>query len=97
MKTTLTVLLLIVVFAACTTTQVYLPSQSNVNKREPATLTELQQGHDLYTSKCHKCHGLKNPEKFSAEQWTKILEKMGPKAKLNKDQVSLVYKYVVNF
>ena len=95
MKTTIAVILLLV-FAACST-QIYTPTSANVNKHETATLTELQQGHDIFQNKCGKCHRYKKPAKYSAAQWTKILEKMGPKAKLNKDQVSLVYKYVVNF
>ena len=95
MKKTAAIILLLA-FAACTT-KIYLPTDANVNKRETASLADLQQGHDIFKAKCGKCHGYKKPEKYSAGQWTKILQKMGPKAKLDKDQVSLVYKYVVNF
>jgi len=95
MRTTIAIILLFA-FAACST-KIYMPTDANVNKRQTATLADLQQGHDIFKEKCGKCHGYKNPAKYSADQWTKILQKMGPKAKLNQEQISLVYKYVVNF
>jgi len=80
---------------ACTT-QLYTPGESNVNKVETATLAELKQGHDLYLNKCGKCHKLHNPKSRSAAEWKKVLVYMAPKAKLNNDQSSLVYRYLVN-
>jgi len=87
--------LLFVASVACTT-QLYTPSEKNVNKVAPASLAELQQGHDLFQNKCGKCHKLPNPAKHSKDEWTKILAKMAPKAKLSSDQSDLVYKFVVN-
>lgn len=95
MKTTLAIIMLLA-FAACTT-QIYVPSESNVNKRETATLAELQQGHDLFKNNCGSCHKMPKPGNYKPEQWTKILSKMGPKAKLTQEQTAIVYKYVVNF
>jgi len=89
-------IILLLAFVACST-HIYVPSEANVNKVETATLAELQQGHDIFKNSCGKCHKLPKPQAHKAEQWTKILEKMGPKAKLSQEQVSLVYKYVVNF
>lgn len=89
-------ILIVLAFIACSK-QIYTPTEANVNKREPATLAELQQGHDLFVKNCGRCHKLPRPESHSAQQWTKVLDKMGPKAKLDKDQVSLVYKFVVNY
>ena len=80
---------------ACTS-RLYVPASENVNKRETASLAELQQGHELYKNNCGKCHKHVKPDSHNSTQWTKILEKMGPKAKLNKEQIDLVYKYVVN-
>jgi cytochrome c5 len=87
--------LLLVAGVACTT-QLYVPTEANVNKVEPATLADLQQGHDLFQNHCGKCHKLPKPAAHSKDEWTKILSKMAPKAKLTADQSSLVYKYVVN-
>jgi len=97
MKVTLTLILFLAVAVACTTTKVYVPANENVNKREPATLVELQQGHDIFVKSCGKCHKLKKPESRNPQEWTKALLKMGPKAKLSKEQTDLVYKYVVNY
>lgn len=88
-------ILLLALFAACTT-QLYVPSDSNVNKRESASLADLKKGHDLYLNNCGKCHKLFKPDSHTPEKWTKILEVMGPQAKLSNEQVSLVYKYLVN-
>lgn len=87
--------LLFVASVACTT-QIYTPSEMNVNKVEPASLAELQQGHDLFQNNCGKCHKLPKPNKLSNQDWTKILKKMSVKAKLNPDQSDLIYRYLVN-
>lgn len=87
--------LLIVASVACTT-QLYVPSESNVNKVEQASLAELQQGHDLYVNNCGKCHKLPKVGSQSNQQWKKVLEVMVPKAKLNTDQSYLIYRYLVN-
>ena len=87
--------LLLVASVACTT-QLYTPTEANVNKVEPASLAELQQGHDLFKNKCGKCHKLPKPVSHSKDEWVKILGKMAPKAKLDTDQANLVFKYVVN-
>ena len=82
---------------ACTATKIYLPTANNVNKRTTATLAELQQGHDIFSKSCKRCHGLKDPASRTPEQWTKVLDKMAPKAKLTAEQKDLVYKYLVNY
>jgi len=87
--------LVFVASVACTT-QLYVPTEANVNKVEPASLAELQQGHDLYQNHCGKCHKLAKPGSHSRDEWTKILGKMAPKAKISTEQSDLVYKYVVN-
>lgn len=91
------IVIALLVFAsiACTT-QLYTPSKENVNKVEPATLAELQQGRDLFENKCGKCHKIPKPGSHPKEEWGKIMDKMAPKAKLNSEQSSLVFKYVVN-
>jgi len=91
----ISVIILLAVFAACST-KLYVPTDANVGKREPASLAELQQGHQLYLNNCGKCHKIFKPDSHTPEKWTKILEVMGPKAKLSKEQESLVYKYLVN-
>jgi hypothetical protein len=87
--------LLFLAAVACTS-QLYVPTEANVNKVEQATLAELQQGHDLFVNNCGKCHKLPKPGSKSNPQWKKTLEVMIPKAKLNNDQSYLIYRYLVN-
>ncbi len=91
----LLIALLFVAAVACTS-QLYVPTEKNVNKVEQASLTELQQGHDLFVNNCGKCHKLPNPGKHSDVEWKGILNKMAPKAKLDNDQSYLIYRYFVN-
>jgi len=88
--------LLIVVSVACTTTKLYTPAEANVNKVETASLSQLQQGHELYASNCGKCHKLPKIDNRTNESWKKVIGFMAPKAKLNTDQADLIYKYIVN-
>jgi cytochrome c2 len=95
MKATITVILMFVLISC--TTKLYVPSDANVNKRETATLAELQQGHELFSAKCGRCHKLPKPESRVPAQWTKVMEKMAPKAKLTADEKALVFKYLSNY
>jgi mono/diheme cytochrome c family protein len=87
--------LLFVASVACTS-QLYVPNEKNVNKVEPATLVELQQGRELYVNNCGKCHKLHKPGSESPVGWKKVLETMAPKAKLDFDQSYLIFRYLVN-
>jgi mono/diheme cytochrome c family protein len=87
--------ILFVASIACTT-QLYVPNEKNVDKVEPATLVELQQGRDLYLNNCGKCHKLYKPNSQTAVGWKKALEKMAPKAELDFDQSYLIFRYLVN-
>jgi mono/diheme cytochrome c family protein len=87
---------LLFVGAVACTSQLYVPTEKNVNKKEPATLAELQQGHELYLNNCGKCHKLYDPGSRTDVQWKQVLETMAPKAKLNSDQSYLIFRYLVN-
>ena len=95
MKATIAVILMYA-FVSCTT-KLYIPSDANVNKRETASLADLQQGHDIFAAKCERCHKLPKPEKRVPAEWTRVLGKMAIKAKLTPDQKTLVFKYVSNY
>ena len=83
---------------ACSTTKKSASVDNNVNKTEqPAALSaELQQGHDLFTNNCGKCHKLPDPASRNTESWRKMVDIMAPKAKLDQTQADLIYKYLVN-
>ena len=70
----------------------YTPTAANVTST--ATLTELQQGRDLYLGRCGACHGIYSPDSYSAANWRSILSIMGPRAGLSAANITLVTKYV---
>ena len=77
---TLTALLLV----SCGTTKLLAPSQTDVDrgaKNNPdITMASLNEGKSIVETQCTKCHGLKNPKKFSVEEWNSIVPKMAVKA-----------------
>ncbi|MEO6071232.1 MAG: hypothetical protein ABIN57_12365 [Chitinophagaceae bacterium] len=59
-----------------------------------ASATTIDAGHSLFSAKCGKCHGLKDPTKYTAGAWDVIMDKMARKAKLNDEQKVQVTAYV---
>lgn len=58
-----------------------------------ATQTMLDMGKQTLTTTCARCHGAKDPLKFSAEEWNKDMERMIVKAKMTEDQASPLRLY----
>ena len=59
------------------------------------TLTpELAEGQNLYSNNCAKCHELFQPKKFTQEEWTPILVRMGKKAHLDAVQMTSITNYI---
>ncbi|RUT72030.1 cytochrome c [Flavobacterium cupreum] len=59
------------------------------------TLTpELAEGQNLYENNCAKCHKLFEPKKFTREEWTPILVRMGKKAHLDAAQMTSITNYI---
>jgi hypothetical protein len=82
---------------ACSTTKKTTPAATNTTPAETAPLSaDLQQGHDLFVNYCGKCHKLPDPASRAADSWKKVMDVMGPKAKLDQTQSDLVFKYIVN-
>jgi hypothetical protein len=59
-----------------------------------ADASVLQAGHTIYTTRCVKCHAVKNTANFTRVQWDGILKEMAPKAKLNETEKAQVTAYV---
>jgi len=89
---------LALVFTACGTV-LLIPDQTDVvrvsDKFPGYTLADLSEGKTLYEENCKKCHGLKDPKKFSEEQWNKIVPPMAKKAKIDAQQEESIRKYVI--
>lgn len=89
---------LALVVSACGTT-LLIPNETDVvrvsDKFSGYTLAELNEGKTLYEVNCQKCHGLKDPKKYTEEQWNKIVPPMAKKAKIDAQQEETIRKYVI--
>ncbi len=67
---------------------------ANETAKAVALTPELEAGKSLYDNNCAKCHKLFEPKKFTKEEWTPILVRMGKKAKLDETQVASISNYI---
>lgn len=74
--------------AAATTTDPVKPEDGT------GTSDVIQQGKTVFVSKCGSCHALKNPGDYTAEQWSGILKKCIPRAKLNDSEKDQLIAYL---
>jgi len=58
-------------------------------------LAGLEEGHDLFQHRCAICHKLPVVAAHTAEKWPRIVEKMGPKAKLDSAQTRKLLAWVL--
>lgn len=56
----------------------------------------IAEGKSIYEASCAKCHKLFSPAKHTKEEWTGVLNRMAPKARINEQQKNLVYVYLTN-
>jgi len=82
-------------FAACTT-KIYLPTDANVNKRETASWLTCSKATTYLRPSVGNVMDIDKPENFLLGSGQRSCRRWG-QSKIDKDQVSLVYKYVVNF
>ena len=62
--------------------------------RTPPPMTMMDNGKNVFVTKCGKCHALKNTGDYTANQWDGILKAMAPKAKLSGDETRQVEAYI---
>lgn len=67
---------------------------ANETAKAVALTPELEAGKNLYDNNCAKCHKLFEPKKFTKEEWTPILVRMGKKAKLDDTQMASITNYI---
>jgi hypothetical protein len=60
----------------------------------PNKPSEEESGKNVYTSKCGKCHALKNTAAYTYDQWEGILKSMVPRARLTGDEETQVVAYI---
>ncbi|GMV15215.1 MAG: hypothetical protein HS104_07760 [Polyangiaceae bacterium] len=65
-------------------------------KRWPdASEQSLGHGRDLFAQKCKTCHALPAPKDHSAEEWQKLMVKMGKLAELDASGREAVLRFVI--
>ena len=57
-------------------------------------LARMEQGRDIYVTRCAKCHSAEPIKKYSQMEWEKIMPKMSVKTKLTFTEDALVRDYV---
>jgi cytochrome c5 len=55
----------------------------------------VEQGKTVYTTRCNRCHALKDVTAYTTTRWDGILKSMVPKAKLDSTQAQQVTAYVM--
>ena len=74
---------------SCTTKTVATTTASSNTSEAYVT-----KGKTVFDESCGRCHGLPDASDHTAEQWSKIIARMAPKAKLNADETNWVLAYV---
>jgi hypothetical protein len=59
------------------------------------TIDQLKQGYDMFMDKCTSCHGIKNPQDYSEDDWNTIMPKMARKSKITQEQSDLIFHYIL--
>lgn len=84
-------LVLLVALSACSSSLI-VPTQkhvdSNSERYNDLTLAQLESGKEAYEAHCGKCHPLKDPRKWTADQWEKIVPNMSAKVNKKEDVLS---------
>jgi cytochrome c5 len=73
---------------------IFLSACSGSSNNSTAGTTKFPEGKDLYVSKCTSCHKAYEPELYTKDEWRKILDEMGSKAKLTKDEKIIILNYL---
>lgn len=73
---------------------VLLSACSGSSNNSTSSTTKFPEGKDLYVSKCTACHKVYEPQLHTKDEWKKILDEMGSKAKLIDNEKQLILNYL---
>ncbi|MCC6599490.1 MAG: cytochrome c, partial [Crocinitomicaceae bacterium] len=60
-----------------------------------STAQSLEDGYTIYTSRCSKCHDLKDIPSMSEQDWIKSIASMAPKARLSEAEKITLEHYIL--
>ena len=79
----------------------FSPGEAQVNaagKRWPGTAaTELQEGQQIFSTRCTQCHQAFDIPGFSEKKWLHEIDEMAPKAKLTEAEKLKLTKHILSF
>jgi cytochrome c5 len=76
-------------------TPVTIPAVEKPIVNTPAV--NMDNGKQVYYVKCAKCHQAKAPDLYTADRWIKIVDWMGPRAKITELEKENILAYVKAF
>ena len=72
-----------------------LPVKAEVKPVEDKKkMAMIATGKEVYSVKCSKCHEAHEPKEFNEAKWVKLIDWMGPRAKLEANDKEAVLAYV---
>jgi cytochrome c5 len=99
LRTALLAVLLTAAGLGCGASAIPRPTDSHVSRVQaewPGTTRQsLERGRDLYVARCSGCHSLFAPAAYPAARWRELLGKMGPRARLSREERELVLHYLI--
>ncbi len=102
MKSTIFIIILALIVFAChrktisSSDNIIISNRVNTTSKISGADSKMNSaGQSIYVNRCGRCHGLKNTEKYTQQQWETILKSMIPKAKLNDEEAKQVTAYVM--
>ena len=83
-----------VVFFLSNAGTIFAETQNDSIKNRMA-LDSVKTGNELFVRSCARCHKLKDPAKYTREQWPGLVNKMQKRAKITDEQKALIISYLV--
>ncbi len=68
---------------------------TNMNIPDLQKSQSIDLGKTVFSTRCNKCHELKNPGNYTASSWNNILKRMAPNAHLTLTETDQVTAYLI--
>ena len=59
-------------------------------------IDSVRMGKELYANSCVRCHKLKEPSKYTIQQWPGLVNKMQKRAKITDNQKAIILSYLLS-
>lgn len=98
-KLIVTGIIVLSIAAACTRKGIPVISDRKTEPNYPVVdsvqfAPDAEAGKIIYQRRCSRCHGLPEVDLYTSKRWETILVLMGPRARLDKNEMRNVFAYV---